>query len=218
MKYSRPLVVGLTGGMGCGQTTVAKLFEKWGARVLNADRVAKQVVDEDEEVKRELEKAFGKKIFYRNRRLNRKLLARIVFEDEAKTRRLNRIIHPRMVSRIIEKIEQARETGRYPIIAIDAALLYELNLEHMFDTMIVVSSKMQNRIRRIQERDRLSEREIIHRIQRQLPIEDKMRWADFVIENNGTLQELERTARAVYNKLLGLQRRKEREARAAVNY
>ncbi len=218
MKYSRPLVVGLTGGMGCGQTTVAKFFEKWGARVVNADLIAKQVVDEDEEVKRELEKAFGKRIFYRNRKLNRKLLARIVFEDESKTRRLNRIVHPRMVSRIIEKIEQARETGRYPIIAIDAALLYELNLEHMFDAMIVVSSKMQNRIKRIQERDRLSEREIIHRIQRQLPIEDKMKWADFVIENNGTLQDLERRSRAVYHRLLNLQRKKERQTRTAVNY
>ena len=210
MGFKRPLIVAITGGMGCGQTTVAKFFERWGAKVLNADLIAKQVVDEDAEVQTELRKAFGKKIFYRNNRLNRKYLARIVFEDESKTRRLNRIVHPRMVGRLIEEIEKARESEKYPIIAIDAALIYELNLEHMFDAVIVVSSKMHNRIKRIEERDKLSKREIIHRIQRQLPIEEKMRWADFVIENNGTLDELRHRAYKVYRKLMHIQQEKEK--------
>ncbi len=212
-KYVNPLVVAVTGGMGCGQSTVAKFFQKWGARVINADLIARQVVNQDAEVRKELEKAFGKSIFYRNGRLNRKLLARIVFQDESKTRRLNRIVHPRMVSRVIDEIEKAREDGKHPIIVIDAALIYELNLEHMFDYVIVVSSRMSQRIQRIQERDKLSEREIIYRIQRQLPIEDKMKWGDFVIENNGTLEELEKKARAVYKKLIAIQRRQEQKAR-----
>ncbi len=212
-KYIQPLVIAITGGMGCGQSTVAKFFQKWGAKVINADLVARQVVNQDPEVRKELEKAFGKHIFYRNGRLNRKLLARIVFQDESKTRRLNRIVHPRMVSRIIDEIEKAREAGKYPIIAIDAALIYELNLEHMFDYVVVVSSRMSHRIQRIKERDKLSEKEIIYRIQRQLPIEEKMKWGDFVIENNGTLEDLERKSRTVFRKLLDIQKRQEQKAR-----
>ncbi len=212
-KYINPLVIAVTGGMGCGQSTVARFFQKWGARVINADLVARQVVNQDPEVRKELERAFGKHIFYRNGRLNRKLLARIVFQDESKTRRLNRIVHPRMVSRVIDEIEKAREEGKYPIIAIDAALIYELNLEHMFDYVVVVSSRMSHRIQRIKERDKLSEKEIVYRIQRQLPIEDKMKWGDFVIENNGTLEELEKKSRAVFRKLLEIQRRQEQKSR-----
>ncbi len=212
-QYIRPLVIAITGGMGCGQTTVAKFFQKWGAKDINADLVARQVVNQDPEVRKELEKAFGKHIFYRNGRLNRKLLARIVFQDESKTRRLNRIVHPRMVSRIIDEIEKAREEGKYPIIAIDAALIYELNLEHMFDYVVVVSSRMSQRIQRIKERDKIPEKEIIYRIQRQLPIEEKMKWGDFVIENNSSLEDLERKSRAVFRKLLNIQKRQEQKAR-----
>jgi len=202
MNKEKPLVVAITGGMGCGQSTVAKYFEKFGAKVINADLVARQVVDSDPEVKEELKKAFGRRIFYRNGKLNRKLLANIVFEDQLKTSRLNKIVHPRMVARIVEEIEQARESGKYPLIAIDAALVYELNLEHMFDYVVVVTSKMSNRIRRIKERDGLSEKDIINRINKQLPIEDKMRWADFVIQNNGTLEELEEKTKKVFQQIL----------------
>ena len=202
------IVVAITGGMGCGQTTVCKFLEKKGVKIINADWVAKKEIETNEEVKKELKKAFGYRIFYPNGKLNRKLLARIAFSDEAKTLRLNRIVHPQMVSRILDLIEQARESGRYPIIAVDAALIYELNLEHMFDAVVVVSSRMSNRIARIKARDRLSEKEIIDRINKQIPIEEKMKWADFVVENNGDLKELEQKTEKLYYQLMKLTRRK----------
>ena len=201
MRKKIAKVVAITGGIGCGQSTVAGFFKKFGARVINADLVAKRITDRDASVKRDIQRVFGKKVFFRNGRLNRKLLGQMVFEDEAKVRHLNKIVHPRMVSQIIEEIESARDSGRYSVIVIDAALIYEIKLEHMFDAIIVVSSRIGNRIRWIKERDGLLEKEIRDRISKQIPIEDKAKWADYVIQNNTNLERLEAKSREVYRKL-----------------
>lgn len=214
MEYKNSIVVAVTGGMGCGQTTVCKFLAEKGVKVFNADQIAKQEIERNEEIKRELKKVFGSRVFYRNGRLNRKLLARIAFSDAAKTQRLNKIVHPQMVARIVEMIEQARESGKYPIIAVDAALIYELNLEHMFDAVVVVGSRMSKRIARIKERDKLTEKEIIDRFSKQIPIEDKMAWADYVIENNGDLEELKKKTNQVYQKLMRRVRNKTRPRRS----
>ncbi len=208
MDHRKSIVIAVTGGMGCGQTTVCKFLQKMGVKVINADIAAKKEVDSNPELKKELKLGFGSKIFFRNGKLNRKLLARIAFDDEAKTHRLNSIVHPHMVARILEEVEEARETGKYKIIAIDAALIYELSLEHMFDAIVVVTSQLKLRIDRIKERDHLSEKEIIDRINKQLPIRDKMKWADFVIQNNKDLEYLEAKTAALYNDLTKLARKK----------
>jgi dephospho-CoA kinase len=202
IKQDDVVLVAITGGMGCGQSSVATFLEEMGAKIINADQMAHKVVNSDPEAKNEIRKNFGKKVFFRNGKLNRKLLGRIVFEDEAKTKLLNKIVHPRMVSRIVDEIEEARDTGKYKIIAIDAALIYEINLEHMFDAVVVVSSRLKNRIDRIVERDGLSEKEILDRISKQIPIEDKVKWADFVINNNSSLEQLKKRTVSLYHKLV----------------
>lgn len=202
IKQEDVVLVAITGGIGCGQSSVAKFLEEMGAKIINADQMGHKVVNEDLEAKNEIRKHFGNKVFFRNGKLNRKLLGRIVFEDEAKTQLLNKIIHPRMVSRIIDEIEGARDTGKYRLIAIDAALIYEINLEHMFDAVVVVSSRLKNRIDRIIERDGLSEKEITDRISKQIPIEDKVKWADFVINNNSSLEQLKKRSESLYHKLI----------------
>jgi dephospho-CoA kinase len=202
IKQEDVVLVAITGGIGCGQSSVAKFLEEMGAKIINADQMAHKVVNEDPEAKKEIRKNFGKKVFFRNGKLNRKLLGRIVFEDETKTKLLNKIVHPRMVSRIIDEIEEARDTGQYKIIAIDAALIYEINLEHMFDAVVVVASRLKNRIERIVERDGLSEKEIRDRISKQIPIEDKVKWADFIINNNSSLEQLKKRSANLYHKLI----------------
>lgn len=199
-----PLIIAVTGGMGCGQSTVCKILRRKGVKVINADQAAKQEIESNPEIKSELKNAFGSRVFYQNGKLNRKYLARIAFSDEAKTQRLNRIVHPQMVSRIIEMIEEARESGKYKIIAVDAALIYELNLESMFDAVVVVIARLKQRIERIKARDKLSEKEIVDRINKQLPIHDKVKWADFVVYNYADLQKLEQNVNRLYRSLTDL--------------
>lgn len=201
MKQEDVILIAITGGIGCGQSTVAKFLEEKGVKIINADLMAHKVVNNDPEAKNEIRKNFGNKVFFRNGRLNRKLLGRIVFEDEAKTRFLNKIVHPRMVSRIIDEIEAARDSGQYRIVAIDAALIYEIHLEHMFDAVVVVASRLKNRIERIMARDGLSEKEIRDRIGKQIPIEEKVKWGDFVVNNNSTLEELKKQTHELHEKL-----------------
>lgn len=208
MIYPNCIVVAVTGGIGCGQTTVCKFLEEMGAKVIQADLVAKRETESNEEIKEELKKYFGSRIFYRDGKFNRKILAKIAFSDEAKTERLNRIVHPRMVAQIISEIEEARESQKYQIILVDAALIYELNLEHMFDAVVVVSSKMNHRLERIKKRNNFSEAEIMSRINKQIPIEDKMQWADFLIENNDDLEALKVKCRKLFLDLKKLVKRK----------
>ena len=186
------LIVAVTGGMGCGQSTVAGFFKKFGAKVISADDVARDLVDHDREIRKLIQEDLGKQYFFRNGRVNRRLLGEAVFADERKLHILNRIVHPRLVEKLIDEIESARDTGKFRVIVIDAALVYEIRMENMFDSIVVVSANYRNRAERIKARDKLSDAEIKNRINRQIPVPEKSRWADFTIQNNQSLEELEK--------------------------
>ncbi len=209
-KYNNPLVVAITGGIGSGQTTAAKLFEKWGAKVINADLKAKQIMQKDREIRRALQRTFGNDVFFRNGRLNTKRLAELAFKDELHTQKLNQIVHPRMVSYIVDEMEEARFSRKYPMVVIDAALVYEINIEQLFDAIVVVYAPLNERYQRVRQRDGMSKQEFFSRVDRQIPLEEKRKWADFVIDNSGTPEDLEREARQVFDRLLKLQLKKEK--------
>ncbi len=209
-KYNNPLVVAITGGIGSGQTTAAKLFEKWGAKVINADQKAKQIMQKDREIRRALQRTFGNDVFSRNGRLNTKRLAELAFKDELHTQKLNQIVHPRMVSYIVDEMEEARFSRKYPMVVIDAALVYEINIEQLFDAIVVVYAPLNERYQRVRQRDGMSKQEFFSRVDRQIPLEEKRKWADFVIDNSGTPEDLEREARQVFDRLLKLQLKKEK--------
>jgi|GEM_PF-158840 len=197
------LFIGITGGMGCGQSTVAKQFESKGCLVLDADKIAHKILDKNDDVKRELGKAFGKKIFYRNRKINRRLLGELAFKSPEKTHQLNKIVHPRLVEAVVNKVAHARESRKHKVVCLDAALIYEMQMEKMFDHVIVVASRMKQRMERIKERDGLEDALIKERMAKQIPIEEKSKWGDFTIHNNGTLEQLEAKAIKVYEQLTG---------------
>lgn len=202
IKYLDPKVIGVTGGIGSGQSTVCKIFASLDCKVIDVDKKAKSIIDKDKTLQRELKQAFGEEIFFQDGKLNRRLLANIAFTDESKTLLLNNLVHPRMVAEVVEEMEQARFSQRYPLIVIDAALIYEISIEQIFDAIIVVFSDQKQRVDRVMKRDGLKRDEIITRIRRQIPLEDKREWADFVIDNNGSLQDLQQQCQKIYDQLV----------------
>jgi dephospho-CoA kinase len=201
IKYTNPKVIAVTGGIGSGQTTVCNIFQTLGCKIIDVDIKAKQIIQKDISLQRELKKAFGNDIFFKDGSLNRKHLAHLAFRDEAKTLELNKIIHPRMVAEVIEEMETARFSQRYPLIIVDAALIFEISIEKMFDAVIVVYAKLNNRIKRVMERDDLKRAEVLARVRRQIPLEDKKEWADFVLDNNGTTDDIAKQVENIYEEL-----------------
>ncbi len=201
-QYKDPLIVAVTGGIGSGQSTVCKFFEEWGCKVINADLKAKEVIHRDKKLQKELMKTFGNDIFDHNGKLNAKLLAERAFRNELEIQKLNQLVHPRMVESLVEEMEQARFSGKYPLVIIDAALIYEISIEKMFDAVVVVDAPMQLRQQRVKDREGMTRKQFKERVDRQIPLEDKVKWADFVIQNDGTLDELKERTRKVFDKLM----------------
>jgi len=202
MKYKDPLIVAVTGGMGSGQSTVCSFFEEWGCKVLNADIEAKKVIQKNPALQNDLKNTFGKDVFFKNRQLNTKRLAEKAFSDEMQTRKLNQLVHPRMVESIIEKMEKARFSGKYPIIIVDAALIYEISIERNFDFIIVVTAPISLRQKRAYERDGITRDAFNDRIDKQIKLEEKAKWADFVIDNKDTMESLKKNTRKVFDILI----------------
>ena len=200
-KYKNPKVVGVTGGIGSGQSSVCHILSKLGCKVIDVDKKAKQIISKDRSLQKELIKTFGNEIFFKDGQLNRRLLASIAFQDEEKTQKLNRLVHPRMVSEVIEEMENARFSQKYPLVVIDAALVYEISIEQMFDSIIVVYTSLNNRVDRVMKRDGLTKDEILARVRRQIPLEEKKKWAEYVVDNDGSLEDLEKQTRNVFDKI-----------------
>jgi len=185
------LVAGLTGGIGCGKSEVRKRLQRAGITVIDADTLAKEISEKNSAVVATIKKEFGNDIYDADGRLRRKALAAIVFSDAARLATLNAIIHPRVISTVERDIEARRERGE-KIVIVEAALHYEVHWNEAMDVMIVVSAPMEQRLPRVMQRDGVDEAAVHRRIATQLPIEEKVKRADFVIENDGGLAALDK--------------------------
>jgi dephospho-CoA kinase len=171
--------IGLTGGIGSGKTTVAKIFELLGVPVYFADDEAKRIMSRDEPLKKEIQKHFGEEA-YINGELNRVFLASKVFNDEGKLELLNSIVHPATLSDAEEWFD--RQTTAYAIK--EAALIFEAGSEKNLDYVIGVHAPAALRIKRSMERDNASRDKVIERMNRQMDEEEKMKLCDFVLKND----------------------------------
>ena len=196
------LRIGLTGGMGCGKTTVANIFKTLGVPIYFADDAAKRLMHTDEKLKSELIKYFGSDV-YINGQLNKSALSARVFGDRTKLNKLNSLVHPATIKDSQDWME--KQNAYYSIK--EAALIFESNSENFLDYIIGVSSPLNLRIKRIKARDSISQDEIIERMSNQLDEDLKMEKCDFIIENNEEKMLIPQVI-SMHNKILSLNKNK----------
>jgi len=186
MLCSAPMiVVGLTGGIATGKTTVAKMFKQCGAVVIDADELAQDVVKPGKPAWRAIVKTFGKAILNPDRTLNRRALGAIVFGNRVKLRRLERIIHPRVAREQARLTKHAARNDPKAVVIYDVPLLFEVGIDKRVDTIIVIVADRETQIARLKKRNGLSRAEAIRRIRNQMPLGKKIQRADHRL--HGTL-------------------------------
>jgi len=197
------LIVGLTGGIVSGKSTVAKMFQQLGALIIDADKIARSIVQPGEKAWQSIVEYFGKGILNDNQELNRKELARIVFADKEKLETLNRITHPEITTIIKEKIDRMRRKNinKESICIVEAPLLFEAHLEEMMDRIIVVYLNREEQIRRLLLRNGLTQQEAIDRIESQMPLEEKVQRADYIIDNCTSINQTKKQVKQVWSEL-----------------
>lgn len=193
-------IVGLTGGIATGKSTVTRMFRDLGVVVIDADVVAREVVEPGQPALTEIRDAFGDSVIAADGTLNRAALGAIVFEDDEARRRLGAITHPRIGMRMLQLANEAHEQGHDWVIY-DAALLIENNIHTMLPGTIVVACSPENQLARLMTRDEFDAEEAIARIQSQLPLAEKVAVADWVIDNDGTREQTEEQVRELFAEL-----------------
>ena len=190
-------ILGLTGGIASGKSTVSEMFRDQGIRVIDADELAREVVQPGEPALAEIRETFGDEVIDAEGHLDRDALGEIVFDDQAARSQLEAITHTRIAQRMQQRAADARQAGE-PWVIYDAALIVENNLQDAFDALIVVAASPETQKRRLIERDGISDQEAQARLDAQMPLEDKVAVADYVIDNDGSLDDTRRQVDALY--------------------
>ena len=196
------LVIGVTGGIGAGKSTVSGMMAALGARVLDADAIAREVLRNDAGLLQELVRAFGEDILAPDGSLRRRELGCRAFRDRRSRERLNGLLHPPILARTRELLEQIRRSGYDGIVVLDAALLVECQALYMIDRLVVVTAPEKLRSHRLQNDRGISDEEFRARAAAQLPPAEKIKQADVVIVNDGTREDLRRQVQKAWTRLL----------------
>lgn len=194
-------VVGLTGGIASGKSTVAALLVEKGACVIDADRIATEILKENIEVRQQIASFFGKEVLDSEGEIDRKKLADIVFSNAAHLEFLNKLTHPLIISRIKDEFERKRLTLFNGVVVLNIPLLVEANLLSLADLIVVVTADESVRLKRLKEKSYLL-KEAKARMRAQVSDEERFKIADYVIENNGTLQELKGRVDELWKKIV----------------
>lgn len=203
------LLIGLTGGIGSGKSTVTEMFRDLGVFVIDADEIAREVVLKGTQGWKKIIETFGESVLNEDGEIDRARMADVVFKDPEKLSMLNSIVHPLVFHRMGEEMEWAKSViGSDGVFMIDAALIYEANMVPMFDKVIVIATDEEIQIDRLISSRNMNEEEARLRIMNQMPLEDKIEKADIVIWNNSTIEDLKRDVEKCYRKLTGMSEKK----------
>lgn len=196
-RKTAPLVVGLLGGVASGKSTVARLFGEMGGRVIDADRLAGEVL-QGAEGRKAIRKAFGNEVFRADGRVDPDVLSRLVFDDPEKLRRLTAIVHPPVADRIRSTLDGL---GRDEIAVLDIPLLVESPFLGDCDLLVFVEAPLAVRKRRVRDVRGWDGGEIARREKHQAPLAEKIENAHLILRNQGNLEDVRREARGVWNKI-----------------
>ena len=195
------LVLGLTGNIGCGKSSVSTIFMENNIKVVDADIVARQIFD-DKNLLNEVFSTFGESIKNQDGSLNRRELGNILFNDDEKLILLNNLTHPKIKQKILSKVEEYKNQGE-KIVVIDAALLIEDDYIPYIQKLILITCRKEIQINRIIARDNCTKEEAISRINSQMSQEEKVKFADYIIDNSNSFEELQKKVLELISVLQG---------------
>lgn len=192
-------VIGLTGSFGTGKTFAASLFKRLGAKVIDADKVAHDLIAKGTPAYKRILETFGNDILDRRGNIDRSKLAGIVFAQKSKLKKLNSIVHPGVIKFIKDRIVRSRKGD---VIVIDAPLLVEAGLAGIVDKLVVVAASEEKQVKRCRKKFKMSKGDVLKRIVNQMSLNKKKAVADFVIDNDGTRSETGRQVRKVWEEIV----------------
>jgi len=191
--------LGLTGGIASGKNTVAKMFSELGAYTIDADEISREVMSCGHKTYDKIVENFGRDILKENNEIDRKALKKIVFDDDEKRRLLESIVHPAILTEEKRRVGEIKGRDDKAIIVTHAALIIEKGTFERFDGVIVVYAERQQQIKRLMERDSISKEYAEKIISSQMPLDEKIKYADFIIDNTGTLEDTKKDVLRVFN-------------------
>ncbi|MEK4319776.1 MULTISPECIES: dephospho-CoA kinase [Bacillus] len=192
------LVIGLTGGIASGKSTVSQMIKEKGIRVVDADIIAKEAVSKGSAALHQIVQTFGEEVLLPNGELNRQQLGAIIFSDEEKRKKLNAIVHPEVRKEMLKQRDEG-VSNQETFVVLDIPLLFESKLEGLVDRIIVVYTTPELQLSRLMNRNDLSEEEALNRIHSQQPLEEKCQKADRVIENTKDLAFIRKQLENILN-------------------
>jgi len=195
------LKIGLTGGIGSGKSEVSKFFNSWGAFIFDADKEAKNIINNNKLAQQEIIKEFGSDVINADNIIEKQKLARIAFQDEFHQLRLNSIIHPFVFKKIDTTFDKIKLDNNYKSFVVDAALIYESGADTHMDYVIVVTSLLGFRTERVMSKGNINRDDFMKRVALQWSDEDKEHMADFIIQNNSDIKNLEKESKKVFDSI-----------------
>ena len=200
------MIIGLTGGIASGKSTVAKMFKELGAKIVDADELGHRVILPGKPAWKKVVNLFGPEILKDDLNIDREKLGKIVFNDPEGLKNLNAITHPEIIKLIAKEIKEAKKRSspeeKEEILIVDAALIYEAKIDNLMDKVIVVYTEKEEQLRRLGQKSNLSKEEALKRIKSQIPLKEKIKRADYVIDNSNSLDQTRKQVEKVWKKLV----------------
>jgi dephospho-CoA kinase len=195
------LLLALTGGIASGKTTVANMLAQWGAPLVDLDHIARIVVEPGKPAWKDIVSSFGEGILEEDGHVDRKKLSSVVFNDPRKRKDLERFTHPRIFNEVAKQVETIARQTLPVVVPVVVPLLFEVNAQHLFHKVLLVYVPRRTQMERLVKRDSITSQEAARILDAQMPIDEKLPLADYVIHNDGSLEETRKQAEELWNTL-----------------